>query len=69
MQMVLGNKTIFGTVNANKKHFKSGIKHMGEFEKMWPGLLEKMITKKIGFNDFEHGLSKEKDDIKVVMEF
>jgi threonine dehydrogenase-like Zn-dependent dehydrogenase len=69
LRIVLGNRVIFGTVNANKRHFKSGIEHMLEVERKWPHILEKMITGRVKFNDFEKAFRKGVDDIKVVIEF
>lgn len=69
MQIVLGNKVIFGTVNANRCHFESGIEHMREFEEKWPRTLEKMITRMVGFEDFKKAFKRGRDDIKVVIEF
>lgn len=68
MQIVLGNKLIFGTVNSNRKHFESGIKHMEEFNKKWPHVLEKFITRREDLNNFKEAFRKESNDIKVVIE-
>ncbi len=68
MQIVLGNKLIFGTVNSNRKHFESGIKHMEEFNKKWPHVLEEFITRREDLNNFKEAFRKESNDIKVVIE-
>lgn len=68
MQMVLGNKTIFGSVNANRGYFESGVEHMLEAEDKWPGLLSRMITRKVRIDDFQKALLREEDDIKTIIE-
>lgn len=68
LDMVLGNKLIFGTVNANRKYFEMGIGHFQTFEHLWPGLLDKMITKRYAFRDFKKGLDRKREDIKTVLE-
>lgn len=68
LKMVLGNKVIFGSVNANLKYFKIGVAHFREFETKWPGLMEKIITRRVPFMDFAKGLKREKEDIKTVIE-
>ncbi len=68
LDVVLGNKLIFGTVNANKNYFEMGVEHFKTFENLWSGLLEKMITKKIALQDFKEGLNRKREDIKTVIE-
>lgn len=68
LDMVLGNKLIFGTVNANRKHFEMGITHFQTFQSLWPGLLKKMITRRCALQDFKEGLDRKREDIKTVLE-
>ncbi|MDP2923785.1 MAG: glucose 1-dehydrogenase [Candidatus Omnitrophota bacterium] len=68
LDMVLGNKIIFGTVNANRKYFEMGVTHFQTFQHLWPGLLEKMITRRYAFQDFKEGLDRKREDIKIVLE-
>ena len=37
--LVLRNNVVFGSVNANPRHFKMGASDMVEIEKKWPGVL------------------------------
>ncbi len=66
--LVLENKAVVGTVNANISDFRQGIKDMKKVEKMWPGLLESMITAKFRFPEVKKALSALDDNIKVVVE-
>ena len=68
LEMVLGNKLAFGTVNANRKYFEMGITHFGTFHRLWHGLLEQMITRRCAFEDFREGLERRREDIKTVLE-
>lgn len=43
-QFVLGNKLMFGTVNAGKEHFAAGVKDLALCEAMLPDWLDKMLT-------------------------
>lgn len=67
-KIVMENKVIFGSVNANKRHFDLAVRHLKEFQKKWPGLLNRMITKRVLMEDFSSAIRKEQGDIKVVME-
>ncbi|MFQ6030279.1 MAG: glucose 1-dehydrogenase [Dehalococcoidia bacterium] len=68
LEMVLGNKVVFGSVNANRRYFELGVGHMGEIRHKWPGLLERFFTQRLSIEEFEKGLHRPKDDIKTVVE-
>jgi hypothetical protein len=68
LEMVLGNKLVFGSVNANRRYFELGVGHMGEIRDRWPGLLERFFTQRLSIEEFEKGLHRPKDDIKTVVE-
>lgn len=69
LSMVLGNKVIVGIVNANIEDYKRGVIHFSDFENKWPGLMKRLITKKIHLNNYKEGFKKERDDIKTVISF
>ncbi|MBI5755400.1 MAG: theronine dehydrogenase, partial [Nitrospirae bacterium] len=54
--------------NANKRHFDLAVKHFKDFQERWPGLLNRMITRRVLMEDFSSAIRKEEGDIKVVME-
>jgi len=41
---VLGNKVAFGSVNANREYFESGVKDLSTAELQYPGWLRKLLT-------------------------
>jgi threonine dehydrogenase-like Zn-dependent dehydrogenase len=41
---VLGNKVAFGSVNANREYFESGVKDLSTAELQYPGWLNKLLT-------------------------
>ncbi|HEX9960907.1 MAG TPA: glucose 1-dehydrogenase [Pyrinomonadaceae bacterium] len=43
-QFVLGNRVMFGTVNASREHFESGVKDLALAEAMYAGWLGRMLT-------------------------
>ncbi len=49
--LVLGNKVIFGTVNANKQDFIDGLADFELIERVFPGALESLLTHRTGFAD------------------
>ncbi len=69
LDVVLGNKTIVGVVNANISDYKTGLKDLNDFEKKWPGTTKKLITKRIKFPNITTIFEREREDIKTVLEF
>jgi threonine dehydrogenase-like Zn-dependent dehydrogenase len=72
MGVVLGNKVIVGTVNANREHFEMGIKDLSQAELQWPGWLSKLLTHPVkGLENYDtlfKTLTEEKRAIKVFCE-
>jgi threonine dehydrogenase-like Zn-dependent dehydrogenase len=67
--MVLGNRLVFGTVNASRTHFEMGRRDLEAIEELLPGWLARMITRRIPFTDASQALQRAPDDIKTVLEF
>ena len=44
LELVLGNKVMVGTVNANREYFEMGVKDMTHAESQYPGWLERLLT-------------------------
>lgn len=52
-EFVLGNKLMFGTVNAGLEHFAEGVRDLSQCESLYPGWLAKMLTHPIdGIENF-----------------
>jgi glucose 1-dehydrogenase len=68
LELVLGNKVVFGTVNANRRHFESGVRHLGEIEARWPGLLSRITTTRLPIEDFAEGVRRAPGDVKKIVE-
>ncbi len=72
LEMVLGNKVVVGTVNANRRYFERGVVDMQHAEEHWPGLLARFITHRVpGLESYEEMmrlLTTEKSAIKVVVD-
>lgn len=68
LDMVLGNKVVFGSVNANRTHFEQGLIDLEIINKKWPGLLEKIITRRVSFSNFKEAFTKKETDIKVIVD-
>ena len=66
--LVLGNRTYFGSVNANKRDFEIGVRDIRQIEKSFPAVLRDMITKVIPLSDFKSAFYPDKGDIKILLD-
>jgi threonine dehydrogenase-like Zn-dependent dehydrogenase len=65
-QMVLKNLVVFGSVNANRRHYYRAAKVLAGADRGW---LEQLVTRRVGPDHFADALTQEPHDIKVVIEF
>ncbi len=68
-ELVLRNRVIFGSVNANKRHFEMGLEHIFEIEDRWNNVLNRLITRELKPEQFAEALKKYPEDIKTVIRF
>ncbi len=64
--MVLENSVVFGTVNANRKHYELAEKALAQADRKW---LSRLISRRVPIAKFEDALVRHPDDIKVVIDF
>lgn len=63
---VLRNATIFGTVNANRRHYAEAVRMLSAADPDW---LAQLITRQVPLARFEDAFENQPHDIKVVMTF
>jgi len=68
-EVVLGNRLVFGTVNAARRHFEAGVRDFEAAQERLPGWMERMITRRMPYADVARALERSPDDIKTVLEF
>ena len=64
LKIVLQNEVIFGSVNANRRHYEAASMALMTADRSW---LEKLITRRIPFSQWQKAFQKEKTDIKVIL--
>jgi len=62
---VLGNEVIFGSVNANRRHYATAVRALGQADVGWLG---RLITRRVVLADFADAFTRRSDDVKVVLE-
>ena len=66
--LVLGNRLVFGSVNANRIDFENGVRDLGEAERRWPGFLGSLITRRVPLADAAAAVVHDPKQIKTVVE-
>ncbi|HJQ20741.1 MAG TPA: glucose 1-dehydrogenase [Gemmatimonadaceae bacterium] len=65
-EMVLENDVVFGSVNANRRHYEAAAKALAQADSHW---LSSLITRRVSLDHWADALQPHPDDIKVVVEF
>jgi glucose 1-dehydrogenase len=63
--LVLENDVVFGSVNANQRHFDLAAEALVRADPSW---LEAMISRRVPLDDFASAVEKQRGDVKVVLE-
>ena len=63
---VLKNNVVFGSVNANKRHWYKAAEALARADRSWLG---RLITRRERPENFPQALARNSDDIKVVIQF
>jgi glucose 1-dehydrogenase len=64
-ELVLENDVVFGSVNANRRHFEQAVVALWEADQDW---LRRLITRTVPFESWPDALERRGDDVKVVVE-
>jgi threonine dehydrogenase-like Zn-dependent dehydrogenase len=65
-EIVLENDVVFGSVNANRRHFEQAAHALERADRDWLG---RLITRDVPLDRWSDALEKGDEDIKVVVEF
>lgn len=65
-EVVLDNRVIFGSVNANRRHYEAAIAALGNADRRW---LHRLITTRVPVADWKNAFVRRADDIKAVVLF
>jgi len=64
--MVLDNDVVFGTVNANRRHYELAAEALAKADKAW---LERLVSRRVPLDEWADALRRRRDDVKVVIDF
>jgi len=64
--VVLGNHVVFGSVNANRRHYRAAAEALAKADKRW---LSRLITRQVPLTRWREAFERRDGDIKVVLDF
>jgi threonine dehydrogenase-like Zn-dependent dehydrogenase len=64
-ELVLENGVVFGSVNANRRHYQAAGEALRRADKRW---LQGLLTRRVGLSDLGHAFERQRDDVKVVID-
>lgn len=64
--LVLGNRVVFGSVNANRRHYEDAARALQRADRAW---LEKIITRRVELGDFQQAYEGREGDVKTVITY
>jgi threonine dehydrogenase-like Zn-dependent dehydrogenase len=65
-EMVLENRVVFGTVNANLRHYRAAAEALAAADRAW---LDSLITRKVPLARWQEAYEKREHDVKTVLVF
>jgi threonine dehydrogenase-like Zn-dependent dehydrogenase len=64
--MVLENDVVFGSVNANRRHYEAAARSLAQADHGW---LERLIARRVELNQWQSAFNRQPFDVKVVIDF
>jgi threonine dehydrogenase-like Zn-dependent dehydrogenase len=64
-RLVLDNDVVFGTVNANRRHYDAAVQSLADADAGW---LRRVITRRVPLEQWGDALERPGSDVKVVLE-
>ena len=64
-ELVLENELVFGSVNANRRHYRAASAALAEADQSW---LERLISRRVPLDHWADALQRRPDDVKAVID-
>jgi threonine dehydrogenase-like Zn-dependent dehydrogenase len=64
--LVLENDVVFGSVNANRRHYEAAARALASADRRW---LERLITRRVSLERWSEAFGKRPGDVKTVLDF
>jgi threonine dehydrogenase-like Zn-dependent dehydrogenase len=64
-ELVLENEVVFGTVNANRRHYQAAAAALANADQPW---LDRLITRRVPLDRWSDALQRRPDDVKAIID-
>lgn len=65
-RLVLGNDVVFGSVNANRRHYEAGARALAAADRDW---LARLVTRRVPLTSWKDAYTRRSGDVKVTLGF
>ena len=65
-ELVLENNVVFGSVNANRRHYHAAAEALAKADRSW---LARLITRRIPLDRWSEAFARQQNDVKTVLTF
>ncbi|MGH9060000.1 MAG: theronine dehydrogenase, partial [Acidimicrobiales bacterium] len=65
-RLVLGNDVVFGSVNANRRHYEAGAQALAEADPSWLG---RLVSRQVPLAQWHQAYQRQPGDVKVMLDF
>ena len=65
-RLVLENDVVFGSVNANRRHYEMGAKALADADRSWLG---RLVSRRVPLATWQQAYQRRPDDVKVMLDF
>lgn len=65
-RLVLENDVVFGSVNANRRHYQAGAEALADADRGW---LSQLITRRVPLSNWHEAYDRQPADVKTVLQF
>jgi threonine dehydrogenase-like Zn-dependent dehydrogenase len=65
-RLVLGNRVVFGSVNANRSHYEAALDGLKKADRKW---LDRLLTRRVPLDDALSAFEKDPDGVKTIVVF
>ncbi len=65
-ELVLENKVVFGTVNANRRHYEQAAAVLAQADRSW---LEQLVTRRLPLERYAEAFERRSGDVKTILTF
>jgi threonine dehydrogenase-like Zn-dependent dehydrogenase len=64
--IVLENTVVFGSVNANRRHYELAVEALAKADRSWLG---RLVNRRVSLDNWQDALTRQPDDVKPIIQF